>query len=957
MAPTRRRLPYGLFAIGLLVGPPAWAAQREATAVANQLVVKYQSGYGPAHLPPGLVSVHQQHRFVRAEPVFQGRRALADIQRQYPRRTQRSVSAAQLPDLANVYVLTFDRATDLRALAARYAQDPAVAYAEPNGFVHIQLDPNDTYASSSGAWGQAGRDLWGLEQIHAPAAWDVTRGEGIVVAVVDTGVDESHVDFSDAAGHTNLWLNRGEDVNHNGLADNGDLNGIDDDHNGFVDDLRGWDATTCDHWDAAGHCLIPKAPERDPRDSHGHGTSVAGTIAAMGNNGIGIIGVAWQSRVMPVRALGDAAGSAADAAAAIAYAAANGADVITLGWGDLVGPSRVLEEAVAYAHGLGAVLVASAGNGHRDAGTSAPARLRHVITVAAVDASDQPAAVSNFGITVDLAAPGSADLLSLLAPGSAVARATAETVGPYYRRASGTSMAAAHVAGVCALILASHPTWTNEQIRQALRRSADDVGQPGEDLFTGAGRVNAQQAVGMAVAPLAARIIAPHPAEELTPVVQVFGTAAGPQWLNYTLEYGLGLRPASWHALVTSTTQVYEGLLGLWDTRRLPVDEYGLYTLRLRARTRDGREHVDRVGPLMRPARRITFDAADHVEPAISGNRIVWQDGRRGDWDIAGYDLASGAEFPVVVAPGDQLHPAISGSQVFWEDWRSGLLTPMLHDLATHSETTLPTPFFTAQEEDPTVPGDRIVWQDDRNGNEDIYLYDLATHAERQITLDPADQVNPAISGDWVVWQDHRNGHWDIYGVRLANLPPRLAPIGDRAIERGHRLAFEVTAMDPEGAALTFTVEPLPPGAVFHPTAHIFSWTSPHGLTGNIVVQFQVSDGQWIAEEAVTLTVQDGAPAPLTDVAILAIDPWGVRLRWTVPPDPDLIGYTIYYGEHSRDYPHRFFTTQSLPTVTGLTPGRRYYFAVRPRDRAGQDSPAYSNEVTAVATGGARRSR
>src|SRR6185369_7783276 len=191
---------------------------------------------------------------------------------------------------------------------------------------------NDPYFNSLGTWGQWYDDLWGVKKIGAPSAWDTTAGAGVVVAVVDTGIDFTHPDL---AG--NIFTNPKEIPG----------NGIDDDHNGYVDDYQGWNFV---------------ASNNSPIDDHGHGTHVAGTIAASGNNGIGVIGVAWQAKVMPLKGLSSTgSGWDSDLAHAIIYAADNGADVISNSWGGF-GQSQTEADAVAYAYSLGAVVVAAAGN-------------------------------------------------------------------------------------------------------------------------------------------------------------------------------------------------------------------------------------------------------------------------------------------------------------------------------------------------------------------------------------------------------------------------------------------------------------------------------------------------------------------------------------------------------------------------------------------------------------------
>src|SRR4029079_17313442 len=296
----------------------------------------------------------------------------------------------------------------------------------------------------------------------APGAWDTTAGQGVIVAVVDTGVDATHPDPTH-----NLWVNAAEIPR----------NEIDDDGNGFIDDTRGWDFVNSDN---------------DPRDGHGHGTHVSGTIAAEGNNGAGVIGVAYRATIMPVRGL-DNSGNGFDSvlATAITYAANNGADIINASWGG-PGSAQAIADAVSYAHSLGVAVVVAAGNDSADARNYYPAGLSKVITVAATGADDTLAYFSNFGSRIDVSAPG-LDILSLAGAGTAMGT----LVAPGYTRASGTSMAAPHVAGLAALILARYPTYTNEELRTVLRFSATDLGGPVVYPAHGYGRVNAQAAMAV----------------------------------------------------------------------------------------------------------------------------------------------------------------------------------------------------------------------------------------------------------------------------------------------------------------------------------------------------------------------------------------------------------------------------------------------------------------------------
>ena len=262
---------------------------------------------------------------------------------------------------------------------ALYRSDPDVLYAEPNYRYRLQALPDDTEMHrlwalvNDGSGGTADADM------DADQAWDLETGSrDIVVAVVDSGVDTAHPDLA-----ANLWTHPGETPD----------NGIDDDGNGYVDDVHGWDFADGDN---------------HPVDTHGHGTHVAGIIGAVGNNGLGVTGVCWQVSIMPLRYITAADyGTTADAIAAIEYAAANGADVINLSWGG-GDYSQALKDAIDAADAL---VVCAAGNGgnNLDVVPTYPASYDSatILSVAASDADDFPAAFTNYSDSrADVAAPG-----------------------------------------------------------------------------------------------------------------------------------------------------------------------------------------------------------------------------------------------------------------------------------------------------------------------------------------------------------------------------------------------------------------------------------------------------------------------------------------------------------------------------------------------------------------------
>ena len=376
---------------------------------------------------------------------------------------------------------------DVASALDAYRGDPNVLYAEPNYRVFATQTPNDPrYA-----------ELWGLNNagqtggtidvdVDAPEAWDVTTGGNTLIAVIDTGVDYTHEDLA-----ANMWTNPGEAP--------GD--GIDNDGNGFIDDVHGYDFANDDG---------------DPMDDQGHGTHVAGTIGAVGNNGIGVTGVNWNARIMAVKFLDSGgSGSTADAIDAISYATAQGAKISNNSWGGYEPFSQAMNDAIAAAGAAGQVFVAGAGNGNflgfgqdNDVNPFYPAsyNLDNIISVAAVDHNDERAVFSNFGATsVDLAAPG-VDILSTR-PGNA------------YAQLSGTSMATPHVAGVVSLVWQQHPEWTTTQVIHQVLSTVDPVDAMQGISVTG-GRLNAASAVGNVVPP------PPPPPSGTLPVMEDFTDGA-----------------------------------------------------------------------------------------------------------------------------------------------------------------------------------------------------------------------------------------------------------------------------------------------------------------------------------------------------------------------------------------------------------------------------------------------
>ncbi|MEO1170628.1 MAG: S8 family serine peptidase, partial [Myxococcota bacterium] len=320
--------------------------------------------------------------------------------------------------------------------------------AERDYLVEADRTPDDPQFSS----------LWGLAKIQAERAWEMGTGSAnVVVAITDTGVDLDHPDLQ-----ANLWVNPGEIPG----------NRIDDDGNGFVDDVHGWDFVSDD---------------ANPDDDNGHGTHVAGTVGAVGNDGVGIPGVNWTVSLQAVKMLGaSGSGSLFDGASSILYAARNGAQIVNASWGCRCNASYV-EDAIEELQASGGLFVAAAGNSSVDndgAQAHYPAShpVANVVSVAATTSNDDLASFSNYGRTrVHVAAPGQGILSTY--------------PGGRYATLNGTSMAAPHVAGMAALLLSLEPSLTADQLKSRLVQSSDPVPALSGRVVAN-GRVNVLRALG-----------------------------------------------------------------------------------------------------------------------------------------------------------------------------------------------------------------------------------------------------------------------------------------------------------------------------------------------------------------------------------------------------------------------------------------------------------------------------
>ena len=429
----------GLWAAGVFGRDRSAAQSTQAVAGAfrpDRILVKPKPGEAPAKL----ASWHDKHH--------------AKVLRRFPQ-------------LGDAEVVQLPPGADVPATLARYQASGLVECAEPDYYVHAHVAPNDPFYADGSLWGldNTGQN-GGLPDadIDAPEGWDTLNSStNIIVAVIDSGVRYTHEDLA-----ANMWRNPGEVAGNN----------ADDDHNGIRDDVYGINAIT---------------DSGDPNDDNGHGTHIAGIIGPVGNNGRGLVGVAWRVQIMALKFMDPAGnGSMSDAIQCLDYARAKGAKVINASWGS-TNASTLLNSAIDRARQAGIIFVASSGNEglSNDVQPSYPANSAYdnIVAVTATTRIDSFYPFGNYGATsVDLAAPGSAIV------------STWFTGDNQYATSSGTSMAAAYVSGALALVRARFPDATYRQLIDRVLTNTTPLVSLADKCATG-GRLNLAKALGPATLP------------------------------------------------------------------------------------------------------------------------------------------------------------------------------------------------------------------------------------------------------------------------------------------------------------------------------------------------------------------------------------------------------------------------------------------------------------------------
>jgi len=542
--------PLGQSTVILSSGPNALSSFVQQTAqkpnyVSNQLVIKLKSG-----------SSQFSSSALTTNPSATGITGIDALNIEYSVSSIKPVFASNIQissSFEKTYRLSFAKNVDIEQLASLYASDPSVDYAEPNYLYYVSYTPSDPNFVSQ----------WAHRITEAEKAWDITLGsEDIIIAVIDSGVDWQHEDLTN-----NIWRNSDESNN-----------GLDTDANGFTDDIRGYDFVDISVTDYQLMGFEPIQGEdytvldNDPMDFNGHGTHVAGIVAASHNN-VGVAGVCANCRIMPIRAgfslkyFGNEYGLLSTDAivAGIIYAADNGASIISMSFG---GPqSQATQDALEYAQGKGVVLIAAAGNSNTYRNNFAyPAAYDNVIAVASTDRGDDRSYFSNYGPWVKIAAPGS-DILSTVPT-----RIASTGYASFY----GTSMAAPFVSGVAGIVLSNRPELNADEVREVLRQSVDQFFS--ED-YAGSGRINVFTAVNkesIIVPTATSQLDSPTYFSTLSSDFDITGTASGD---HYVLDYGQGPYPNTWNIIAEGDGSA-AGLLSTFD---IDIVEDGYYTIRLTA--------------------------------------------------------------------------------------------------------------------------------------------------------------------------------------------------------------------------------------------------------------------------------------------------------------------------------------------------------------------------------------
>lgn len=431
---------------------------------------------------------------------------------------------------------------------------PEVETAEPSYIPVPTMTPNDPLFPQQWHHFQSSD-----KDIDSTDAWNIVTGSpNVIIAIIDTDLDWRHEDLID-----NIWQNLGEDADQDGHVlefinsrwefDPGDINGADDDGNGYADDFIGWGAFTND-----------PSPPSDYYESHG--TITSGTAAARGNNGKGVSGVCMYCRLMFYYY---------SSGGGIEYAADNNANIISMSFTSL-GYSTISHDVIQYAYSQNVILIAGAGNSNNEI-PKYPAAYNEVLAITNSNGNDYMHWSSSRGGWTDIAAPG-VDIWTTRNHNS-------------YSPERGTSLSTPVVAGVAGLMKSRYPSLTNEEVYSILQTKVDPTYHTPTSPFYGQGRVNANYAIQYQSFPIALLKKEPALTDLFQDFVTIEGSAKGTNFQRYTLEVGRGNYPTTWTTITTSTTPINNGVLGTINVAQFPERDH--YSIRLTTYNTAGTSAID----------------------------------------------------------------------------------------------------------------------------------------------------------------------------------------------------------------------------------------------------------------------------------------------------------------------------------------------------------------------------
>ncbi len=646
----------------------------------------------------------------------------------------------------DVQVMAVAPGEELRVIR-RLQADSRIRYAEPDYiFSAHTTTPNDPYYAAY---------QWDMRKIHANDAWDVTTGtSSVIVAVVDTGVDLTHPDLQ-----ANV------------------IGGYD-----FVND------------------------DASPEDDQGHGTHVAGIVAAVGDNHEGIAGMAWGVKLMPLKVLNSyGSGYSSDIANAIIWAADHGADVINLSLGGPNG-SSTLESSITHAYNAGALIIASAGNDYEKGNpVFYPAAYDHVLGVAATGDVDEHASYSETGFFVDVAAPGGNPADEFDAnPNHWITSAYWRGSGHAYAQIAGTSQAAPHVSGLAALLLSIDSSLSNDQLQQIIEDTSVDLGTDGRDDFFGHGRIDAAAAVAAVkpatVTPTPTATATQTPTATASPTATVTWTptpvpTSSPQPPSGNEPVNDNATPAPERSPAIAVMQSGQAI-AVWADARNGLED--IYAAEMPASVHQWSANLKASDGPSGSIQKNPVAAVSESGRAIA----LWVDSRSGNQDIYWADKSPGDSVWTPrgrvndVADNKQIAPDIAmdssgAAYAVWEDYRNDSGNPDIYyaylapDAVQWSANQRVNDAPNARQTHPalTIDGQNVVhvtWDDSRDGLPNIYWSSKSASsgawrpARRVNDVIVGRQIEPDIATDGsgaihVIWQDFRHGlsDPDVYAASL----------------------------------------------------------------------------------------------------------------------------------------------------------------------------------------------